>query len=116
MKLTDEEIKKIEDNCAWWGNNCGGCETCERTFGTTLPPYDHMETFLLIQKIRELEIHHAKVCDDREAIWHQRNDLSDALKEIAAWQPGYYDNRDNQEAERLQDIAQTALKSLERKA
>ena len=40
--------------------------------------------------------------------------LRAALQEIADWKPGYYDNRDNQEAERLQEMASEALEGQDR--
>lgn len=49
-----ELLDKIEENCAYWANNCGGCETCNRVFGN-VPPYDHQETGELIAHIRYLE-------------------------------------------------------------
>ena len=50
----EKELQAIQDNCEWWGNNCGGCETCDRAFGKH-PPYDFEETYRLIMYIRHLE-------------------------------------------------------------
>lgn len=50
-----------------------------------------------------------------EEIERQREHLAiavEALKEIAEWSQGFYDNRDNQEAENLQEKAAEALKKM----
>lgn len=59
--ISEEELKNIKEECLFWSNNCGGCETCDRTFANP-PTYDHQETFYLIcmiedrnKRIKELE-------------------------------------------------------------
>lgn len=59
--ISKKDIEQIKENCLFWANNCGGCETCSRTF-TNSPLYDHQETFYLIcmiedrdKKIEDLE-------------------------------------------------------------
>ena len=52
--FTDIELQNIRDNCSYWANNCGGCETCLRTFGDP-PPYDHLETLMLVGMVQDLK-------------------------------------------------------------
>lgn len=59
--ISKEELENIRKDCVFWSNNCGGCETCDRTFGNP-PLYDHQETFYLVcmiedkdKRIKELE-------------------------------------------------------------
>lgn len=59
--ISQEQLQKLKENCMYWANNCGGCETCTQLFAYP-PPYDHHETFDLIlmieardQKIKKLE-------------------------------------------------------------
>jgi hypothetical protein len=46
------------------------------------------------------------------AVWPGVLDALKELRDIADWKPGYYDNRDNQEAESLRDRAADALSRL----
>ncbi len=49
-QINAEELELIKKNCQHWANNCGGCETCSREFAIH-PPYDHKETFYLVDMI-----------------------------------------------------------------
>jgi hypothetical protein len=50
--ISPEELTSIKEHCIYWGNNCGGCEVCERLFSSP-PLYDHQETFYLICMIED---------------------------------------------------------------
>lgn len=54
MKLTRLDIAKIKEDCLYWCNNCGGCETCSQVFAVK-PEYDHQETLALILQLEEAE-------------------------------------------------------------
>ena len=51
--ISKEQLENIKENCLFWSNNCGGCETCDRTFRGPPPLYDHRETFYLICMIED---------------------------------------------------------------
>lgn len=51
-QISAEEIKNIKEECYYWANNCGGCETCNRIFSNP-PLYDHEETLYLIYMIED---------------------------------------------------------------
>jgi hypothetical protein len=53
-EFTDEELAAIKEDCMFWANNCGGCETCIQTFKNP-PLYDHQETFTLVKMIENLK-------------------------------------------------------------
>lgn len=59
--ISSEVLQEIKEECLFWSNNCGGCETCDREFKNP-PLYNHQETFYLIcmiedrdKRIKELE-------------------------------------------------------------
>lgn len=78
--FTDVALQNIRDNCSYWANNCGGCETCLRTFGDP-PPYDHLETLVLVGMVQDLK---AKLVIAVEALEELRRiDFSPHFAEIA---------------------------------
>ncbi len=54
MELSDDELQEIKDACAYWANNCGGCETCSQIFGNRQLTFDAETVYTLVTMIENL--------------------------------------------------------------
>lgn len=53
-EVSDEVLEELKKEIAFWGNNCGGCETCAGVFGNkTQPDFDLRELYLIVCELTE---------------------------------------------------------------
>lgn len=52
--ITDQDLVKMKELIEYWGNNCGGCETCTMAFGMkTQPEFDLLFLHELVSELME---------------------------------------------------------------
>jgi len=53
-RISDEDLKALKETIEYWGNNCGGCETCSQVFGSrSQPDFDMQEIHMLAAELIE---------------------------------------------------------------
>ena len=60
--MTKEDLEMLKKDAIFWGNNCGGCETCSQVFGIrelTIDAQDLHELIVMIEE-RDKEIESLK--------------------------------------------------------